>query len=122
MDLSIDPESVVQRQLEAYNAKDVDALVAVYADEAEMYEHPAKLLAKGAGELRSRFAERFKEPGLHAKLQQRIVMGAVVIDHELVTRNFPEGPGTIELVMTYRVERGRIAQAWMMAGPKTLAK
>jgi hypothetical protein len=122
MDSSLDPESVVQRQLEAYNAKDLDALVAVYADEAEMFEHPAKLLAKGKGELRPRFAERFKEANLHAKLQQRIVMGSIVIDHELVTRTFPEGPGTIELVMTYRVANGRIAQAWMMAGPKTLAK
>ncbi len=39
------PEAVVQRQLDAFNARDVSALLSVYADEAEMFEFPTTLLA-----------------------------------------------------------------------------
>ena len=115
------PLAVVQRQLDAYNARDVDALVAIYADDARLYEHPDKLVAQGAAALRARFSQRFTEPNLHAALLNRIVSGNRVIDHECVTRTFPEGPGEIELVMIYEVADGRIAQAWSIIGPRTLA-
>jgi len=85
-----------------------------------MFEHPDKLLASGSAELRERFTARFQEPNLHATLLQRIVMGHIVVDHEKVSRTFPEGPGTIELVMIYEVKAGRIAQAWNLAGAKTI--
>ena len=115
-----DAETVVQRQLEAYNAHDLDALMATYAEGARLYEHPANLLAAGAAQFRERFAARFEEPNLHAKLLKRIVMGRFVVDHELVTRTFPEGAGTVELIATYQVEGGKIINAWFLAGPKTL--
>ena len=112
--------AVVQRQLDAYNAKELDVLVSIYADDAQLFEHPATLLASGRAQLRERFAARFNEPNLHAQLLNRMVMGNVVVDHELVTRTFPEGPGTIELIMLYEVANGRIAKAWSIAGSKTL--
>ena len=115
------PATVVQRQLDAYNAKDVAALLTIYADDAEIFEHPAKLLARGTAALRERFTARFQEPNLHAALQQRIVMGAFVVDHEVITRTFPEGPGTLEVVMIYEVAAGRIARSWTVPGAKTLA-
>ncbi len=115
------PSVVVQRQLDAYNAKELDVLLSIYADDAELFEHPATLLAKGAAQLRERFAARFQEPNLHAELLQRNAMGRFVIDHERVTRTFPEGPGTIELIMIYEVINGRIARAWSLIGEKTIA-
>lgn len=112
--------AVVQRQLDAYNAKDLAALLAVYAADAELFEHPSTLLAKGPVQLRERFAARFQEPNLHATLLNRVVMGDLIIDHEKVTRTFPEGPGSVELVMIYEVHAGRIARAWTRAGPKVI--
>lgn len=47
-------------------------------------------------------------------------MGSIVVDHERVTRTFPEGAGEIELVMIYEVQNGRIARAWSIVGPKIL--
>jgi hypothetical protein len=114
------PESVVQRQLDAYNAHDIDALMAAYAEDIELFEHPATLLASGAAQVRERQVARLAEPNLHAKLVQRMVMGSIVIDQEVVTRTFPEGPGKIELIATYQVHEGRIAKAWFIFGPKTL--
>ena len=115
------PEAVVQRQLDAFNARDLAQLLAVYADDAEMFEHPAKLVAQGSDALRQRFKIRLQEPNLHATLLKRIVSGNFVVDHESVARTFPEGPGRIELVMIYEVKDGRIAKAWSIAGPRKLA-
>lgn len=115
-----DPTAVVQRQLDAYNARDVEALIALYADDAKLFEHPAQLLAQGSAALRERFLLRFQEPNLRATLINRIVSGNHVIDHEKITRTFPEGTGTLELVMIYEVQGGRITQAWSIPGPKVL--
>lgn len=117
---ALDSASVVQRQLDAYNAHNLEALLETYAEDAQQFEHPVKLLASGIAQLRERFAIRFAEPNLHAQLLNRIVMGSTVIDHELVTRTFPEGPGTIELVATYEVLNGKIAKAWFITGAKTI--
>ena len=114
------PEAVVQRQLDAYNARDADAWLATYAEDARQFEHPDKLLAHGAAQLRERIAARFREPNLHAKLIRRIVMGTVVIDHEEVTRTFLEGTGKMEMIGIYDVRDGRIATASFVFGPKVL--
>jgi hypothetical protein len=115
-----DSKSVVQRQLDAFNSRDVDALLSVYAEDAQLFEHPSTLLATGSAELRKRYTVRFQEPNLHATLLSRIVAGAIVVDHEKVTRTFPEGAGEAELVMIYEVQKGRIARAWSIAGTKTI--
>jgi hypothetical protein len=112
---SSEPAAVVQRQLDAYNARDVDAILATYAEDAQQFEFPAKLLASGAAELRERFAARFQEPNLHAQLMNRTVMGPIVIDHEEVTRTFPEGPVKIQLIAIYEVQAGKIAKAWFIS-------
>jgi hypothetical protein len=116
------PEIVVQRQLDAYNSKDIETWLATYAPDAKQYEHPAKLVASGHAEMRSRIAARLSEPNIHAKLIRRTVMGNVVIDHEDVTRTFPEGPGNVELVCIYVVESGLIQSASFIFGPPVLLR
>jgi hypothetical protein len=118
--VALAPATIVQRQLDAYNAHDLEALLTVYAEDAQMFEHPDKLLASGTAQLRERFAARFLEPNLHATLLNRTVMGSIVVDHEEVQRTFPEGPGKLKLLMIYAVQNGRIAKAWVITGEKTL--
>jgi hypothetical protein len=120
MPFPTDPAAVVQRQLDAFNARDIDALLATYAEAAELFEHPAKLLASGAAALRERFGARFQEANLRAVLLSRIVMGQMVVDSEEVYRTFPEGTGRIRLLMIYEVQDGRITKAWSIAGEKIL--
>lgn len=117
----MDPATVVQRQLDAYNARDITTLLETYAEDAQLFEHPSTLLAQGVDALRERFLARFEEPNLHATLLGRTVMGKTVIDHEDVDRTFPEGPGKLRLVMIYEVLNGRIAKAWSIAGERTVA-
>lgn len=114
------PLSVVQAQLDAYNAKDIEALLETYAPSAEQYTLHGELLAKGQDQLRSRFLARFKEPNLYAKLVSRIVVGTIVTDAELITRDFPEGMGTLEMLCIYEVVEGRIQKASFALGQKTI--
>ena len=118
--LSPEPAAVVQRQLDAFNAHDVDALVAIYADDAQQFEHPDKLLARGSAELRARFTSSLQDPKLHAHLVRRMVAGQLVVDHEEITATLPEGLGQRELVAIYEVQAGRIARAWFIRGPQRL--
>lgn len=110
------PVSVVQRQLDAYNARDVDALMATYADDIEHFEFPSKPLALGSVQVRERQSVRLREPHLHARLLSRTAMGNLVIDHEVVTRDFPEGLGTLELIAMYEVHGEKIVRAWFKFG------
>jgi hypothetical protein len=114
------PESIVQRQLEAYNARDVEALMATYAEDVQQFEYPDILLCSGSAQLRERMTARLSDPHLHARLIHRAVMGSVVIDHEEVTRTFPDGTGKIELVAIYEVLDGKIAAARFISGKVTL--
>lgn len=119
-----DPETVVQAQLEAYNAHDIEALLATYAAQAKQYAYPGDLLASGHAEIRARMAERFKEPNLHARLLGRTVLktaaGATVIDHEAITRSFPAGPGELEMVAIYEVADGLIRAGRFIVGEPRL--
>ena len=89
----LSPLAVVQAQLDAYNAKDIDALLATCAPDAEQYVLHGERLAQGHVQMRERFLARFAEPDLLARLLSRTVVGAAVVDSELITRNFPEGLG-----------------------------
>ncbi|WP_233234389.1 nuclear transport factor 2 family protein [Bordetella sp. LUAb4] len=112
--------AVVQKQLDAYNAKDLDALLDTYAPDAEQYTLHGPLLVKGREAMRARFAARLAEPALHARLLSRMVMGNFVTDLERVTRNFPEGPGTVEMLCVYEVVDGYIQRASFAAGQPAL--
>jgi len=113
-------ELPVQKQLEAYNARDIDAFMRWWADDCQYYEFPGRLLASGAAEIRERHLARFTESNLFGTLVKRIAVANVVVDQEVVTRTFPEGPGEIDVIAIYEVENGKIAKAWLKIGPPRL--
>lgn len=110
------PELPVHRQLEAYNARDIDAFMQWWADDCRYYQFPDQLMASGTAQIRERHLVRFKEPNLHGRLIKRIAVADVVIDQETVTRTFPDGPGEVDVVAIYQVEDGKIANAWFRMG------
>jgi hypothetical protein len=110
----------VREQLEAYNARDIDAFMQWWAEDCQYFVFPSTLLATGATEIRARHAERFKEPNLFARLLSRATVGNIVVDHETVTRTFPDGPGEVDVICMYEVEQGRIARAWFKMGAPRL--
>jgi len=114
------PVAVVEAQLAAFNAKDLDALMATYAPDARQYVLHGELLAQGHAVLRARYALRFAEPDLHARLISRSCIGNMVVDAEIITRNFPEGVGTLEMLCVYEVADGKIVRASFATGVQTM--
>ncbi|HEV3410202.1 MAG TPA: nuclear transport factor 2 family protein, partial [Chthoniobacterales bacterium] len=112
----LSPEALVQAQLEAYNARDLEAFAATYSENAELIELPDTVIARGAAELRERYAKVFADETLHAQVVNRIVVGNTVVDHERVSRTFAEGRGTLEAIAMYVVENGKITRVWFRRG------
>jgi len=113
-------ELPVQRQLDAYNACDIDAFMQWWAEDCQYYEFPDRLLANGAAEIRERHMARFREPNLFARLIRRIAVENIVVDRETVTRAFPEGPGELDVIAIYEIDDGKIAMAWFKVGKPRL--
>ena len=120
--MSNDVIAVIQAQLDAFNARDIAGLMATYAPDAEQYQLHGSLLARGHEQMRPRYLARFDEPDLHARLVSRTVMGNVVVDLEVITRNFPDGLGTLEMLCIYEVADGLIQKASFAPGRTTMAR
>ena len=105
--ISDDPEIIVQKQLDAYNARDIDAFVATYSDDVEVFDFPNDLRFKGTDKLRKGYADFFeKTPDLHCQLKNRMVVGNIVIDEEYLTLNGAH----LNAVAIYEIENGKIAK------------
>ena len=104
-------EQPVQRQLEAYDARDLARFVAEYADDIQVFVPPATapLLSGKAAFAEHYRKNRFGLPHLHAEVVQRIVSGHTVVDHERVTGLQAD---VVEAVAVYRITDGRISTVW----------
>jgi hypothetical protein len=101
------PEAVVQRQLDAYNARDLDAFAACYARDVETFDFPNAPRFAGIEALREFYAGRFAVPTLKAIAKTRSVIGDRVVDHEVCWLRGTE-VSPVELVVIYTVEAGLI--------------
>jgi len=81
----LSPAEVVDKQLKAYNERDIDAFLATYADHITVYEYGNPMpIYEGKGALRSSYGSMFEvSPNLNAYAKNRIVQGNKVIDHEI---------------------------------------
>ncbi len=107
------PEDVVQRQLNAYNARDLSAFLDTYAPGVKLYQHPDVLQMEGLAPMRERYGRLFREaPDLHAAILHRSVLGRFVVDRERAT-GMPGGR-TGEVVVVYEVLDGKITRGWFI--------
>lgn len=107
---AMSPAMLAERQLAAYNARDLDAFAACFAEDVEVYDFPGVLSLSGRDAFRARFIERFKSEGLEAIAVHRAVIGNRVIDHERVWLEGRENSAPIDLVVIYTVRGGLIAR------------
>jgi len=111
----LNPEPVVQRQLDAYNARDLDRFVAQYSDDVQLFRPPEpQPVLSGKTAMAEHYAtKRFNLPGLHATLVNRMVLGNKVIDHERITGI---GNAPIDAAVVFEVNpQGLICKVWFFS-------
>src|SRR5215211_2216563 len=103
------PVELADQQLAAYNAHNLEAFVAPYAENIEIYDLGTnKLQTKGKEAMRKRYAFLSTVEVLHCNLPNRIVNGNFVIDHEEIIGK----RGKIYGVAIYQVKDGKISKVW----------
>ena len=113
---------IVERQLAAYNRKNAEEWASTYAVDAVQRSTDGEILASGRTEIQNNIAARFLEPDLNATVLERKVYDNTVIDHELITRNFPEGLGSVEMLCIYSIEDSLIKSGIFKVFNKKLTK
>jgi hypothetical protein len=112
-DTAFDPAAFAQRQLDAYNARDLARFVAEYTDDVEVYRLPEPLpVLVGKPALAAHYRDkRFNLPALHAELVSRMVFGNKVIDQERIHGIAPQ---VVDGAAIYEVTPQGICRVWFI--------
>ncbi len=106
------PLALVQRQLNAYNARNIEAFLEPYADDVELYEYPDKLLSKGKDKMRKDYQQMFEKlPNLHCEIKERTIKGNIITDKEIVTGM---GPKKVEATAVYHIADNKISKVYFV--------
>ncbi|MET0657806.1 MAG: nuclear transport factor 2 family protein [Steroidobacteraceae bacterium] len=85
MTLHSSPTEIVNRQLSAYNSRDIDAYCALFSRDAVLSKlDTGEEFVRGIEALRAYYTTRFSNPALHCRIVNRVEIGNFVIDHEEV--------------------------------------
>lgn len=110
------PLGIVQAQLDAYNARDIDGFAATFAPGVEVYELDGAagtnaLRFAGIAALRERYGAQFvANPAQRSTVVSRQVVGDFVFDLEFITGTV--GKPDAHLMAIYRVRGGVIDRVW----------
>ncbi|WP_433675249.1 nuclear transport factor 2 family protein [Microbacterium gorillae] len=100
----------VLAQLDAFNAHDLDAFVATYADDAVITGVAAEPIV-GAAAIRAFYEPRLQNPELSCVIDSTVLFG----DRWVVAREYVINAGvSTETIATFDVVAGRISRASML--------
>jgi predicted house-cleaning NTP pyrophosphatase (Maf/HAM1 superfamily) len=92
--------SLASRQLEHYNARDLEPFMDLFADDVIITDiDTGTIIASNKDEMRPRYVKRFESTELHCELICRTVLDNVVIDKEVIT-GLPNGD-VADCIATY---------------------
>lgn len=113
MSAPFNPEAFAQRQLDAYNARDLERFIAEYTDDVQVFVLPdPQPVSVGKDALAAHYRDnRFNLPDLHAKLLHRMTFGNKVIDQEVVY-GVPGAP--LDGAAIYEVTERGISKVWFV--------
>lgn len=102
------PAEVVQAQLDAYNAQDLEGFMALFAEDCVIADLNGAVTENGKSAVRERYARLFTDfPENRALLLNRIAVGGVVVDHEEIKRTPAD---SFRAAAIYTVSNGLIAR------------
>ncbi len=95
----------VDRQLRAFNARDLEGYAACYSDDVVVEDAAGGVTFEGIEALRAEFRQIFEQaPELRCEVSQRIVVGEYVVAEERVSGT----PEPVHAAVVYHVRGGRI--------------
>ena len=101
--------TVAQKQLDAYNAQDLDAYVSYFTEDCVVSGLNGAPTETSREAIKARYAKAFAQfPQNKAELKNRIAVGNTVVDHELVIR--APGGEQFEIIAIYSFRDGLIAR------------
>ena len=110
--ITITPLSLVEQQLNAYNARSIDAFLAPYAEDAELNQFPDRLIGKGKDAMRKAYTAVFSSaPNLHCEIKDRVIHGNTIIDHETITGI---GKTKVDGISIYQIENNKIKKVYII--------
>jgi hypothetical protein len=106
------PEEVAQSRIEAYNRRELEALIGLYAPDARFYEPPDRLRDSGIEQIRQTYARRFASaPRGKITVAQRMTEDHFVVDREIETG----GTGQPESALVIsEILDGKIVRVWIL--------
>lgn len=109
------PEQVVQANLDAYNANDIDGFMSYFSSEITMHNfETGEQTAAGHKAVRAIYQPYFEaSPDLHSTILQRTVFGNRVIDHESISGRYGSDE-VLELVLIYEVQQEKITKVTVL--------
>jgi len=105
------PSEVAEAQLKAYNAKDIDAFMAVFSEDVTLWNLGDSLpWSSGSTRTREIYSNLFNSsPDLNSEVLSRTVIGNKVLDYERITGR--KGGDVLFLIMVYEIKDGKIFRA-----------
>ena len=106
------PEAVVQSRIDAYNTRDLEKLVSLYAPDARIFDPPDRVRDSGADQVRQSVVRRFAS-GQRTRIESagRMASGNFVVDRQ--TETTASGAVESSIVIT-EVLDGKIARVWIL--------
>ncbi|MCB9824609.1 MAG: nuclear transport factor 2 family protein [Planctomycetota bacterium] len=109
------PLEAVEGQLAAYNARDIEAFAAWFAEDVELFRlGESEPFVRGRAQLVERYGPMFaSRPDLHAAIVHRAAHGRFVTDEEEVRGLDPEG-GLVRALAIYEGAGREIRRVWFV--------
>jgi len=82
---ALSPVEVVNLRMKHYNDHRIDAILALYSDDIEVYTYPNRLLGKGKSHLRRVLDDIFADTTVRVTISHQIAKDGYVVNEELVS-------------------------------------
>jgi hypothetical protein len=107
---------VVDAQVEAYRARDVERFLSHYADDISVVLFDGTPMFADKQVMREQYGKLFADsPDLHVSIASRMTAGAFVVDQEEISGfHFGDLPTEMTALTVYQVTDGKIAKLMLL--------
>lgn len=99
------PQTIIDKQVETFNAKNLNGFVSCFSDSIEVRNFPSKILYSGRGKMKENYGQHMAiHPDTQVEVVKRIVLNNIIIDEEIVREDGVE----YHQAAIYELDRGEI--------------